>query len=124
MSMAGKWFTCITPAVADFHRIKESPAFWASCCTLHFFILFITLIGALLLSGSPIKLMIRGIGDSLDKTETIAAAKSYKIARLYCIGAGIIGAMTGWMLVLKNINDPAKILLYWTGDSIELHLIL
>ena len=67
-------------------------------------------LGALLLGGDSLRLMARGIAPaSLSAAELLAAAKGWKRTRVYSLGAAAVGTVSGWVIMLKNLDDPAAI---------------
>lgn len=67
-------------------------------------------VGMLLLGGSRLGLMVSAIASVPDNEEDArAAAKGWKMARIYLLGAGLIGSIIGWVIVLKNLDDPSAI---------------
>ena len=67
-------------------------------------------IGMLLLGGSPIPLMVSAIFSVPESpADAAAAAKGWKMARIYSLGSGVIGSVIGWVIILKNFDDPAAI---------------
>lgn len=75
-----------------------------------FLIVFGFTFGALLMSGADIPLMLRGIkASSLSDQEAGQAARGWKMARIFALAAGGLGTMTGWIIMLANIDDPAAL---------------
>ncbi|MEE3337761.1 MAG: hypothetical protein VX255_15350, partial [Candidatus Latescibacterota bacterium] len=75
-----------------------------------FLIVFGFTLGALLMSGSDIPLMLRGINaGSLTPAEASRAAAGWKTARMAGLAAGGLGTITGWIIILKNLDDPVAI---------------
>ena len=66
--------------------------------------------GVLLISGSQLGAMLRGISPgSLNAEEAAAAADGWRSARFGSLAAGAVGTMIGWIIMLKNLDDPAAI---------------
>jgi flagellar motor component MotA len=79
-------------------------------------------LGALLLGGSSPLLMLRGITpDSLAAAELLAAAKGWKLARLYSLAAGLLGSLIAWVTLLKGLDDPTA---RGPGVAMSRHTIL
>ena len=75
-----------------------------------FLIVFGFTLGALLMSGADIPLMLRGINaGSLTPEEASRAAAGWKTARMAGLAAGGLGTMMGWIIMLKNLDDPVAI---------------
>jgi flagellar motor component MotA len=67
-------------------------------------------LGALLLGGSDIPLMLRGISPAaLAPDELAASAKGWKMARFHSLAAGAAGSIIGWIIMLQNLDDPGAI---------------
>lgn len=67
-------------------------------------------IGMLLLGGSALGPMLRTIGSGpATEAEARAAAKGWRMARIYALASGLIGDIIGWVIMLKNLDDPAAI---------------
>ncbi|MFH1566573.1 MAG: MotA/TolQ/ExbB proton channel family protein [Gemmatimonadota bacterium] len=66
--------------------------------------------GMLLLGGSPLVLMLRSIVSvPAAEPEARAAARGWRMARIYALASGILGDVIGWVIMLKNVDDPAAI---------------
>ena len=67
-------------------------------------------LGALLLSGCDLSLMVRAISpDNLSPDELATSARGWKLARFYSLAGGVIGSVIGWSIILANMDDPAAI---------------
>ena len=75
-----------------------------------FLIVFGFTLGALLMSGADIPLMLRGINaGSLTPEEASRAAAGWKTARMAGLAAGGLGTMMGWIIMLKNMDNVINI---------------
>ncbi len=67
-------------------------------------------IGMLLLGGSRIPLMVSAIfAVPASEDDARTAARGWKMARMYALASGVIGSVIGWVIMLKNLDDPAAI---------------
>jgi len=73
-------------------------------------IVFGGLLGMLWLGGGGIVGMFKSVFSSAaSEAEIRAGAADWKKARFYSLTAGLLGTFIGWIIMLKNMDDPAAI---------------
>ena len=67
-------------------------------------------IAMLLWAGASIRFMFKAVFSRNATLEELQAAiKGWRLARVFTIAAGIMGTLIGYVLMLKNMDDPAAI---------------
>jgi flagellar motor component MotA len=75
-----------------------------------FIIVFFGTLGMLWFGGGSLVGMFKSVFSSaVSEAEIRAAATDWQKARFYSLTTGLLGTFIGWIIMLKNMDDPAAI---------------